>query len=378
MARVLPDPLVGNVAPEAMRLYRALRAIPGDTLTAWMCLPLPGSDARPEFLVLHRDTTAFLISLSTIGRDEAEEIVHGSLFAAERRAPEGLALPQRACAKEFVATVLDSAAPGSAVDGAVCSLVLFPNVPHATLKQAYPENPYEDAYWLGAEHVTSEGLSKVFDRLATGRLSETVLAVLRARFTPESVMPQRFSPRRRIERRVRAELTPMLLDYDQEWWTKHRLSLPDELRPATEPTGRETDATLVTGVAGSGKSLVLLFRACNQARLRPGSRSLVLTHNRALRRELESRFGDLGAPPNVEWNTYLGWVDRRLRGCRDGFGIVQYAERDAWIRTAAEPIFGVIEPRQVVFLCDEFDWMKDRDVGTLSDYLEADRAGRGV
>ena len=146
MARILPDPLVGAVAPEVLRVYGRLKSIPGDEVTAWMCLPLPGSDARPEFLVLHRDTTAFLLVIATTSQSEAEEVVHGGLFSVGHAAPSSLGLPHRVLAKEFVATVLEATASTSPAASAVFTLVLFPNVAHATLRQAFPENPHEDVY----------------------------------------------------------------------------------------------------------------------------------------------------------------------------------------------------------------------------------------
>lgn len=379
MARIVPDPLIGSVSPEVHRVYRQLKAIPGDDIACWMCLPLPGSDARPEFLVLHRETTAFLLSVATTSQADADEAVHGGLFSRGSAAPTDLGLPHRTLMKEFLATVVGAPTSTGLAERAVYSLVLFPNVNHATLKHAFPENPHEDAYWLGSDYITANGLFQSFERLASGTLTNPVLAVLRSCFTPESVMPHRFSPRRRLQRNVQPVITPMLLDYDQEWWVKHRLALPEEaMSVAEEPVSRGGDAALVTGVAGSGKSLVLLFRACNQARLQPTSRSLILTHNRALRHELEARFGELGAPPNVEWNTFFGWADRWLAGIRSNPSILQYEARDDAVCVAAEPVFGRIEPRQVEFLRDEIDWMKDRAIGTIPDYLGADRVGRGV
>ena len=191
-------------------------------------------------------------------------------------------------------------------------------------------------------------------------------------------MPYRFMPRRSLPRRIDAELTPVLLDYDQEWWTKHRLVLPADAALVAEESASGGDAALVTGVAGSGKTLVLLFRACHQARLHPGSRSLVLTHNRALRHELEARFGELGAPPNVEWNTFFGWADRWLNIAPPRLETVQYEARDQLVLAAATPVFGEIVPRQLEFLRDEIDWMKDRALVNSAEYLRADRAGRGV
>ncbi|RME67644.1 MAG: hypothetical protein D6781_12760 [Verrucomicrobia bacterium] len=380
MARISPDPLVGSIAPEVHKVYRALRAIPGDDVAAWVSMPLPGSSDRPEFLAVYRGGTAFVIAVATVGQSEAEEIVHGGLFSMGKHSPGDLALPQRTMTREFVTAILGEDGAGDPATRSIVPIVLFPNVANATLRDAFRINPLEGIYWIGREHTNAEGLLRCFQRLSHGHLTDGVLAELRARFTPESVIPERFvAARQRRDRGLRARLAPLLLDYDQEWWTKHRLALPDDCKlDVSDAPVSGPEATLVTGVAGSGKSLVLLYRACHQARLRPDSRSLVLTHNRALRRELEQRFGELGRPPNVEWATFFSWANRYLAEVTPVRKVVQYRVRDDMIGAAARPVFGTIEPRQIDFLEEEFDWMLDRDILTCDAYLRADRTGRGV
>jgi superfamily I DNA/RNA helicase len=177
---------------------------------------------------------------------------------------------------------------------------------------------------------------------------------------------------------VHAEFTPLLLDYDQEAWAKNRLRLSDDAAVVAETQAPYGEASLVTGVAGSGKSLVLLFRACTQAKLDPQSRALVLTHNKALRFELQSRFGELGRPPNVEWHTFFSWVEACWPGAVRSIQVKQYAERDELIAQASRAEGAPLTGQWIEFLRDEFDWMQDRDVTRRSDYLVVERTGRGV
>ena len=134
----------------------------------------------------------------------------------------------------------------------------------------------------------------------------------------------------------------------------------------------------MTGVAGSGKSLVLLFRACTQAKLHPQSRSLVLTHNKALRRELELRFGELGRPKNIDWHTYFSWVQSALGEKGTGPQVIQYADRDEFIANAVRLEGEQPTGQWIEFLRDEFDWMQDRAATGLADYLTVERVGRGL
>jgi hypothetical protein len=378
MARILPDPLLGTFPPEVLRVQRALKAIPGDEFIIWVGLPLPGTDARPDFLVVHADSTAFVITVSRLTDSDIEKHLHGGLFA-NSPAPQTLAAAEREKVRAFIHRALGSPA-AAAEEGppAVYGLVLFPNAAHATLEQLWADNPHDGCYWLGERHLSAEKLAACLRKLATGGLAERQLQRLRSHFSPETVVPPRFSAKLHPHRNVAAELAPLLLDYDQEAWAKNRLHLPSETLALAEAPSTYGESALVTGVAGSGKSLVLLFRACTQAKLHPGSRSLVLTHNKALRRELEVRFGELGRPQNVHWHTYFSWVQSVLNEPIHTCRVVQYAERDALVAEAMRREGRAVTGQNVEFLRDEFDWMQDRGIPALADYLAAERVGRGL
>jgi len=104
------------------------------------------------------------------------------------------------------------------------------------------------------------------------------------------------------ERRIEAGLTDYLLDYNQEWAMKADLDLPEGGQALTDDFRRN----IINGVAGSGKTLILLYRLRLLYRLYPNKRFLVLTHHRPLRRDLESRFARLEGrlPENVKWRTF--------------------------------------------------------------------------
>ena len=384
MARLLPDPIIGSFSPAVLKVARAFKSIPGDELTVWVGLPLPDARCRPDFLAVLSGTSAFVLSVCPMARAEFEEAVHGGLFSANQPldASERIGAEQRTQALGFIKTALQGEPEISAGPPSVYGFVLFPSVEHAALQSVFNTNPWRGCYWLGSEYCGPEKLFICLQRLNTGSLEERQLALLRSHFAPEAVVPPSFSARRRPQRAVAAELTPLLLDYDQEAWAKNRLKLSEEAQVAAEDPadygGRSGDAALVTGVAGSGKSLVLLFRACTQAKLDPRSRSLVLTHNRALRRELERRFGELGRPANVAWHTFFSWSSSCMNGRSKSLRVVQYAERDQLIAEAARAADEETGSAWLEFLRDEFDWMQDREVTTLEVYRECDRIGRGV
>jgi hypothetical protein len=384
MARLLPDPIVGSFPPAVLKVARALKAVPGEALTVWMGLPLPNVADRPDFLAVYEGTSAFVISVCPVTRAELDEAINGSLFSAAKPLTDSASLggDERTRVRQFIRTALRLEPSDDVGPPSVYGWVLFPNVSHATLESVFPANPSNGCYWLGQEYCTPENLALCVQKPNTGMLEERQLALLRSHFTPEAVVPRSFSARRRVQRQVAAELAPLLLDFDQEAWAKNRLKLSPEAAAVAEDQARygqpSGDAALVTGVAGSGKSLVLLFRACTQARLDPQCRSLVLTHNRALRGELARRFGELGKPANVVWHTFFSWVSETLGGAHVGPRIVQYRERDEMIADAARACGETVTASWVEFLRDEFDWMQDRDVTTLDRYRTIDRVGRRV
>ncbi|MFZ4681395.1 MAG: hypothetical protein ACOYMS_02735 [Terrimicrobiaceae bacterium] len=337
-----------------------------------MALPLPSKIARPEFLVVHEGRTALLLAVSSASSSDAAEAAHGGLFTAGSDGAT-FASNERSLLKEFIERA--TGLPETHAIG-VFGLVLFPDVEHSALEVLFPDNPHERIHYLGREYLQSEPLAECLRQFAGH--GEAEVEALRSCFAPESIVPARFSVRGRLDRNVEATLTDRLLDYDQEAWAKQNLHLAGDAAVVAEDSPAYGMASLVTGVAGSGKSLVLLFRACTQARLDRQSRSLMLTHNRALRHELESRFGDLGSPPNVEWDTFSAWASSSLalKGIRPK--VVAFRERDALIEAAARAVSSQTTARRIAFLREEFDWMQDRALRTLEEYLAVERTGRGV
>ncbi len=177
-----------------------------------------------------------------------------------------------------------------------------------------------------------------------------------------------------VERRIEAGLTDYLLDYNQEWAMKADLDLPEGGQALTDDFRRN----IINGVAGSGKTLILLYRLRLLYRLYPNKRFLVLTHHRPLRRDLESRFARLEGrlPENVKWRTFNelcchhwpqepAWVDPLKLGAR------QRLVDEIWNLHLKDTS---ISARM---FASEIDWLKDQLPMNREAYLTADRRGRG-
>jgi hypothetical protein len=371
MAHILPNAPVRATTPEVMRIYQLLRRLPDDEYYVWQRLHIweqPG----PDFWLLRQDRRALLLKVADATPGQVQAALQPALFG-----PTGVgdrARPAAAAGKreeEALAQFREQLAEPEAA--AIPAAVLFPNLTQAALRKLPAGERPAGAQWLSKEELAPNRFGAWLAEHLSAPLSKSALAALRSAFTPEVVIPAAFTVREPIERHTGAELTSYLLDYRQEHLLKTDLELPEE----AQATARAFGIRLVNGVAGSGKSLIIVYRAHLLRQLFPKKRILALTHNRPLIRDLKARYRQLsGGERGVQWYTFYGWCRRTW-------------PRDVpWLRTAGQ------QRRQQLFrrawhehladtavsaqmLQEETDWFKDRLLFGREDYLSADRAGRG-
>jgi hypothetical protein len=131
---------------------------------------------------------------------------------------------------------------------------------------------------------------------------------------------------------------------------------------------------LVRGVAGSGKTVVLIQRARYLAAQHPGWQIAVITYNTALTDVLQA---NLKGVPNVKVTNFDKICSRLLRQDRhwqspcDSEGWVK-RHRQRWpIVSGSEPEF---DPE---FVASEIKWIKEVGIQSRASYQEAERRGRG-
>lgn len=365
MAQILPNTPIASTTTNAMRVFHLLRRLPDDDYFVWQRLHIwdrPG----PDFWVLRNNRRAMLIKVSEANPGDVRARLQPALFAQTPPAP-----PPGCQEEEILAQFREQVAlPG---EPPLPAAVLFPSLPRAALQKLPPGDRPADALWLAKEELVPERFGNWLERHLSAPLSETAIARLREAFTPEVVIPATFTVREPIERRTGAELTGYLLDYRQEQVLKTDLDLSQD----AHTVAREFGIRLVNGVAGSGKSLIIVYRAHLLRKLFPRKRILVLTHNRPLIRDLKARYRQLSnGDRKVQWYTFFGWCRR------------YWPESIPWQRTIT------FEKRQQLFtrawhehladtaiteqmLQEETDWFKDRLLFGREDYLAADRTGRG-
>ncbi len=150
---------------------------------------------------------------------------------------------------------------------------------------------------------------------------------------------------------------------------------PQALRLSKKP-----HAMLVRGVVGSGKTLILLFRAKFISEQNPNWRVLILTYNKSLKKYLEKIFKQIGGDPDrVEIINFHKWCSNMLsphglfKSPQNGS-----SQKGLITKLLKENKSKDIEPQ---FLVEEFDWIKERlDYRKWQDYIDpkkVNRRGRG-
>jgi len=363
MAHILPEIPPQTIPKEVLRVFRVLKSLP-NSYYIWHHLA-PWQIDAPDFLVLDELGRALLIKVSSAAADQATTAAQMPLLQDDHKE---LGREENALLEKFVRELnLPS-------DQKIDTLVIFPNIPQKQVLASRLERKPGEAHWIGKEPIQSDANLALDEFLSSAPSDSTWLEKLRQRFTPEVVVPAEMTVRPTIERRMEAGLTDYLLDYDQEAAVKSDLELPAD----DQPLPGDLRLNIINGVAGSGKTLILLYRLRLLYHLYPNKRFLALTHNRPLNRDMEGRFARLEgcSPKNIEWRTFNGWCYHH------------WPQNPKWIeplklgtrRKIIEAIWRTHLQNTTItasMFQSEVDWLKDQIPLSREEYLNADRRGRG-
>jgi superfamily I DNA/RNA helicase len=362
MAHILPDALPQIMPPEVHRVFKALKNLPDDWYV-WHHLA-PWQPEAPDFLVLAPGTRALLVKVSCAASNQAVPAAQLLLVPDETR-PVGQAETE----------VLDrfSAQLDGGADQALNSLVVFPNLTHRQVRYSCPDGDSGPS-WAGRELLhgdTAPGWEEFLPKTAMDAIR---FEKLRQAFSPEVVVPADMTVRLPVERRLGAGLTGYLLDYSQEAAVKADLDL--------ELDGQEYShdfrLNIINGVAGSGKTLILLYRLRLLYDLYPQKSFLVLTHNRPLIHDMRSRFTRLVGcePASIEWQTFNGWCFHHWPKDQPWIEPLSLRRREQVIHAAWRQHLSQTNLSRRMLL-SEIDWIKDQLPVTRAEYTVIDRRGRG-
>jgi hypothetical protein len=372
MARIIPTKPRVKPNKAFSAFFKVLKELP-DEFTAWLSLE-DKEAGRPQVFLVWRERHAFLIQVAETSQQLAESALQADFFnQQESLRPEDLGRMESELLENFMVRCSKLLGP---LAGAIPlrRLVVFPNIGEGTVDEVVMLRSEEnETSYLGLHQMREGHFARRLEALADAALPEPGLVHLRRAFTPESEVPDSFVARVPTERNTAAGLPACFLDFDQEWGVKNDLDL---LPQQTDLVGEAPSTVrLVTGVAGSGKSLVL-YRALLSARLHPSARVLILTHNKPLRHELQRRSARLAAlPRNLTCTTFFQWAAK----CLGSWDATMWwpSDIERCLSRLKDQVPGLAR-LSVAFLADEIGWIKDQRLMKWDLYLSADRAGRGT
>ncbi|QIZ08504.1 ATP-dependent helicase [Priestia megaterium] len=159
----------------------------------------------------------------------------------------------------------------------------------------------------------------------------------------------------------------------------HKLTAKQE-----EIVNYDGDELLVKGIAGSGKTTVLLKKARKMIQKNPSIRIGLFTYNRTLS-EYAKKIAEQIGPQNLFVYTFHGWAYGTLRDVTKQSRLMVTSSRDQrdFLKNAVETVRKeskhrfVTEEKFKEFLGDEISWIKGKGIKNLSDYQNVSRSGRG-
>jgi thymidine kinase len=149
-----------------------------------------------------------------------------------------------------------------------------------------------------------------------------------------------------------------------------QLTLPtDDGQPMVEMDVSSEEIRLVRGVAGSGKTLVLVRRTRHLAERYPNAKMLVLSFNIEIAKDLERR---VGLPPDRARVIHFHKLCREILDPIWRNPLNKWNWMRSFAREETEQLNIPLE-----FILDELVWRRERELYDDEAYLAADRKGRG-
>lgn len=175
--------------------------------------------------------------------------------------------------------------------------------------------------------------------------------------------------RKQLTRKAADSIAPLLLDYRQERCA--RLDLEHD--SAVDSLARDLRLRIITGVAGCGKTLVLVHRAALLASHFPNARVLFISFNRPLVNDLKRRIARHPSAKRIECLTFHQWLSRLAPPSGD---MISPREVVRWIERERSEL-GALKRLSSEWLREELQWMCDHNLVSEA-YLTVERKGRGT
>ncbi|MBL8090144.1 MAG: DEAD/DEAH box helicase [Anaerolineales bacterium] len=361
MAQIIPSTPLSSLPSEILKVYRFLKSLP-EGYVVWHHLT-PWEKEAPDFMILNKNNQVILVKVSMVAKSthsSAQMLLLGE--AKPLGEEENLVL--ELFKNKFPVLIKDR----------IVTVVLFPNINSNKLETDYRNENTGQHHWIGQEMIQTNAIEHWEELFSGEKLTATMLEQLRYVFTPEIVIPKELTVRPTDTERHAAGLEGYLLDTLQEAAVKNDLEIPSD----REITAKDFHIGIINGVAGSGKTLILLYRLRLLHSNFPNHRFLILTHNRPLIRDIRSKYklltGDM--PKNITWKTFNGFCRQYWPEKENSWtNPIRQSEREHVARTIWEKKLTKTSI-QIDNLLSEIDWFKDQIPMDKSKYLQTERKGR--
>ncbi len=363
---MIPSPIPLDATPGEQRVYEALSALPDNLLVCYRRL-FPGRRHidEPDFVVIGAETGLIVLEVKDWKRgrrpeglrkenplEQAKRYVHGLQDLVRKRGFPVLVEAEGPHQNDLVFPCVPT--------------VVFPYLTRDSWEEEEEEGDLDIRHVLFREDLAPQVLMDRLRGLARlyfpPRLTAIHVEFLRGLVAPEFCLEP-----------VSATAPPCQLDPVQMQLVTTDLFLP----PPEQRLARDLSARLVRGVAGSGKTLLLLMRAKLLHQLQPSWRILVLTYGRDLHNFLLETFKKLGGDPSaVQITHFHKWCRELLAEAGEWREPLKEGRRLALVAKAIRYIdkgFSV----GVGSVAKEIGWIKDYLEPPLEEkYLAAQRTGR--
>lgn len=137
---------------------------------------------------------------------------------------------------------------------------------------------------------------------------------------------------------------------------------------------------LIKGIAGSGKTLVLLYKAKKLAEENPAEKVIIFTYNKTLKKSSEEIIKKLNLS-NLEVSTFHSWAYKALMPSIIK-KIYVSSKNDNFLSPAIKNVNlthrFITDEKYFEFLKDEIAWIKGKGISSFDEYSAAQRLGRGT
>lgn len=151
-----------------------------------------------------------------------------------------------------------------------------------------------------------------------------------------------------------------------------------------EVVNYDGDELLIKGIAGSGKTTVLLNKAKKMIKKDPSIRIGLFTYNKTLSQYAKIIAEQIG-PRNLFVYTFHGWAAGALRDVtkKRKLFVTNTKDQKDFLKNAVEIVRQdsthrfVTEEKFREFLAEEISWVKGKGIKNLTEYQDVSRTGRG-